>query len=1060
MTTSDDTSKDPSLPDLLASLALGAKSVNSLPLTSKKRAQKKLNSMQKHSSADKDNKFDDEEDANIYSGEEDDDELAYYSAFPEFSSLMSQTKVELTGLMTEVLSAIDASSQDDEAGDVKSFGKFSNPLQNVKNDTHIDFDDPLLWEACADACDALLERVDAYLAGSNMEKSANKSALASTSKALRQTADSKLQVMISGLANMEKPQVIYNFAGDLDNSRTTPYMPRVASSLGKPSDTLVPIPGHGLPGNEYLPEDVVAPDTHYDNPLRKEIEGFEYQPSQLQVPSMETMGEHGLGNTLFSDEFSEFIDKRTSKLGMKGCGWIDSERDLITLVQRLSQDDVKEIAVDLEAHSWRSFSGFTCLMQISVRPNTIDFDDPDENKFSKVCDFIVDTLSLRKHVGPLLAPIFANPLVVKVMHGADSDIPWLQRDFGIYVVNLFDTGRAARALSLQSFGLAHLLHVYAGVSADKRHQLSDWRKRPLPEDMLAYARSDTHYLLDIYDRLRHHLEEARKNGDGSVSIKYVLDESRTVCLRRFTKEPFKPSGWKNLNRRSHRSTPSQLACLRRLWDWRDATARELDESNGYVCPNSALARIATVLPSSTAALQRLINPLPLPVLHSSQEILDIITASLEEGRFERIASIQQNIPKTPVRAHESDTDMVSSNETNPSKVLSPVLGTEALYKQAGWTTPIVGAHAAFVEDSEDDSNASDGDDDPLRPRSDKGKPNSLLLLNVANKEYNTDKYMAHSLELDSISRADGRSRTVDGLGAARAVLDLASDPKRSIEDEVAAAERAASSVMANMEKTDSILNISQNINVAAFDPLADLIDVETKVRNSDKKEDPNEILEELGMPKSMREMYHDHMNSSKKRKQKKDEKESFADEMDVDTLEGAEDQLRKKGYYDKGGIFYERENTSGSGGGQEANLKLVQEVNWISSDEAAKKLIEPKIQDKTPPISKSGKKKESKDNSVCNSKTKPKTSDKMRPFDYSNSHSVGLVSGSGSLPSDNPFFSGAARNLESVTTKTRTPDKKKNKQSNMARNNKRNKGKHRVEERPQGGGNRTHVYRN
>lgn len=27
------------------------------------------------------------------------------------------------------------------------------------------------------------------------------------------------------------------------------------------------------------------------------------------------------------------------------------------------------------------------------------------------------------------------------MHGADRDIIWLQRDFGIYVCNLFDTGQ-------------------------------------------------------------------------------------------------------------------------------------------------------------------------------------------------------------------------------------------------------------------------------------------------------------------------------------------------------------------------------------------------------------------------------------------------------------------------------------------------------------------------------------------------------------------------------------------------------------------------------------------
>lgn len=88
---------------------------------------------------------------------------------------------------------------------------------------------------------------------------------------------------------------------------------------------------------------------------------------------------------------------------------------------------VREFAVDLEHHSYRSYQGFVCLAQISTR---------DE-------DFLVDTLELRHHMH-VLAPAFANPAIVKVLHGADRDVLWLQCDFGLYVVNMFDTGQAAR----------------------------------------------------------------------------------------------------------------------------------------------------------------------------------------------------------------------------------------------------------------------------------------------------------------------------------------------------------------------------------------------------------------------------------------------------------------------------------------------------------------------------------------------------------------------------------------------------------------------------------------
>lgn len=66
-------------------------------------------------------------------------------------------------------------------------------------------------------------------------------------------------------------------------------------------------------------------------------------------------------------------------------------------------------------------------------------------------------------------------------------------------MNLFDTGQASRVLGLKSFSLAFLLQNYCGVIADKKYQLADWRQRPIPEEMLKYAREDTHYLLYIYD---------------------------------------------------------------------------------------------------------------------------------------------------------------------------------------------------------------------------------------------------------------------------------------------------------------------------------------------------------------------------------------------------------------------------------------------------------------------------------------------------------------------------------------------------------------------------------
>jgi exosome complex exonuclease RRP6 len=146
----------------------------------------------------------------------------------------------------------------------------------------------------------------------------------------------------------------------------------------------------------------------------------------------------------------------------------------------------------------------TCLMQISTRTE----------------DFVVDTLKLRIYIGLYLKEHFKDPTKRKVMHGADRDIMWLQRDFHIYVCNLFDTGQASRVLQMERNSLEHLLRHFCGVTANKEYQNADWRSRPLSDEMIKYAREDTHYLLYMYDLMRLRLQkESTSDNDLLLEVK-------------------------------------------------------------------------------------------------------------------------------------------------------------------------------------------------------------------------------------------------------------------------------------------------------------------------------------------------------------------------------------------------------------------------------------------------------------------------------------------------------------------------------------------------------------
>ena len=169
---------------------------------------------------------------------------------------------------------------------------------------------------------------------------------------------------------------------------------------------------------------------------------------------------------------------------------IDTAAGLQELVNEIESEPV--LAVDLEADSMHHFKEKVCLLQLAT------------SRTSAIIDPLVlpDLSALR--------PVFANPKVKKVFHGADYDVRSLYRDFEIDAHHLFDTQLASMFLGVRETGLDAVLQKRFDVKLDKKYQRKDWSVRPLPPEMIAYAAGDAVYLVKLAEELEGELRAKRR----------------------------------------------------------------------------------------------------------------------------------------------------------------------------------------------------------------------------------------------------------------------------------------------------------------------------------------------------------------------------------------------------------------------------------------------------------------------------------------------------------------------------------------------------------------------
>ncbi len=272
--------------------------------------------------------------------------------------------------------------------------------------------------------------------------------------------------------------------------------------------------------------------------------------------------------------------------------WVRTPEALRELAGSLAA--CRAIGLDTESDSLYHHFEKVCLVQIAAEDGACHLVDP----------LVLRDLSA-------LAPVMADPGVVKVLHGADYDVSTLKRDFGWSFASIFDTMIAARLLGRAELGLAAVARDELGVALSKENQKDDWSRRPLTPQQEAYAVTDVAHLIELSDRLASRLTAAGR-------LAWLREECEAVAALVPAVRRRDPDAYMAI-KGAKRLAPRALAALRELCAWREGRAQALDMPAFKVLSNDALLRLAGLPPD-----EDLPTDLPPRVYRQADEILAAI----------------------------------------------------------------------------------------------------------------------------------------------------------------------------------------------------------------------------------------------------------------------------------------------------------------------------------------------------------------------------------------------------------------------------------------------------
>lgn len=340
---------------------------------------------------------------------------------------------------------------------------------------------------------------------------------------------------------------------------------------------------------------------------------------------------------------------------------IDNNEKLKSICNYI-KNNVEILAIDTEFLRKNTYFPNLCLIQIAYYVN------------NELVTYIIDTTVAGMELKYFIQILSSNR-IKKIIHSSSQDLEAFISLKGCKKINnLEDTQLMCEFCGDEQLSYSNAVAKYMKIinfEKDKNIQVSDWKKRPLTEEQIEYAKNDVFYLIDLYNVLSKKLIEENKFDFYKNEMKYFL--------KRQIVDYFIKNYWKKLKFDIHKISYNDLELVKKISSWREEKAINNNVSRSLIFENNLLIKLVKEKPSTKGELKNKFSTYPQIVSlprEYKEELIKIVEKHIENINADNDKKIFYMYKKGfPLKAKfekiEKVVDTISKNiNINPDLLLN------------------------------------------------------------------------------------------------------------------------------------------------------------------------------------------------------------------------------------------------------------------------------------------------------------------------------------------------------------------------------------------------------